>query len=185
MNKKQAILTFIFFLGFCATSLVVPNYLSAQDDVAANPRLKKLTPQDREMFESLSKEQQKNIQAQKVQEGYNAWMVELALGEPRFKSDQHPQYTNHEQVWLYTKDDVKVTSSERHFVNPENNWPSIEKVTITKTCKVGDFFLMFDRGVVTKITKANPKEVHGTCHINTVKEIIPVVNDKVKKLIKP
>ncbi len=138
-----------------------------------NPRLAQLSSDNLAMFNALSKDQQDNIRQQKVETGYNAWMTELALGTPYYKSEHHPEFVDYEQVWLYTADDVTQTIQENDIIDPVNQWPSLHRFTTTKTCKIGDKFVLFDRGVIAKITPDSSKKTYGSCIITTSEEFIP------------
>jgi hypothetical protein len=147
---------------------------SKKSDVT-NPRVEALRGEDKELFESLTKKQQKKIMAGEVETGYNEWMVRLALGEPFYGTEHHPIYVDYEQVWFYTKQDVDERLDENKIMDPQTNWPTIHRKKYKKTCTVGDFFLLFDRGVVEKITKDKSGKVHGSCTIETSEEFIPIV----------
>lgn len=146
-----------------------------------NPRMKYLSGENQEMFDALSKKQQKNIRAGKIETGYNAWMVELAKGKPYYKSEHHPVFTDYEQVWLYTQDKVDRHHTEKRIIDPQTNWPTIHKYTRIKTCTVGDYFVLFDRGVVEKIIKDKSEKTYGSCTISTQEEFLPIVDGKTRR----
>lgn len=145
-----------------------------------NPRLQRLSAEDQELFNELTKKQQKMISQMKIEEGYNAKMVLWALGEP-FYNTEHLIYPEYEQVWLYTKEDRKENITEKKIIDPVNNWPSIHRVKNTESCTKGDFFVLFDRGVVDKIVKDTSGKRYGSCRLETVEEFLPIVDGKVKE----
>lgn len=146
-----------------------------------NPRVQNLSAENQDMFDALDAKQQNNIRNGKIEPGYNAWMITLALGEPYYKSEHHPVYKDYEEVWLYTKNREDHVNKEEKIIDPVNNWPSIHRVKRVKTCKVGDFFILFDRGVVAKVIKDDSEKTYGSCEINTTEEFIPIVDGKAKE----
>ncbi|MBF0105357.1 MAG: hypothetical protein HQM16_08535 [Deltaproteobacteria bacterium] len=147
-----------------------------------NPRLLNLNAEEKEMFDSLTKKQQKNLQEGKIETGYNAWMVKKALGEPYYTSEHHPVFTDYEEVWLYTKEVIDKQYEENKIMDPQTNWPTIHKFTRIKTCTQGDFFLLYDRGVVDKIVRDTSTKIYGSCTITTSEEFLPIVDGKAKGL---
>lgn len=145
---------------------------------SSNPRLTHMSSEDKELFKALTKSQQKDLQDQKVREGYNEWMVSKAFGEPYYKSEHHPVYKDYEQVWLFVREEVTTKNFENEIIDPQTNWPTVHKKKWKKTCKIGDFFVLFDRGVVKKIVKDKSKKVYGSCQIRTSEEYIPIVDRK-------
>lgn len=161
--------------------LIMPGLTQAKKSkkaAAINPRLQNMTAEDQELFNSLTKSQQKNIQAGKVKTGYNAWMVTKALGAPYYQSENHPVYVDYEEVWLYTRNDIIENNTENEIIDPVTNWPTIHRKKHKKTCQVGDFFLLYDRGVVEKIVKDSSGKTYGSCTINTQEEFIPITKKK-------
>lgn len=143
----------------------------------SNPRVQNLSPADQEMFDALTKDQQKNIREGRIETGYNAWMIILALGNPYYRTEHHPIYVDYEEVWLYVKDQVEKQQTEERIQDPRTNWPTIHKKIRTKTCKIGDFFVLFDRGVAAKILTDESGKTYGSCEIRTNEEFIPIVDD--------
>lgn len=145
-----------------------------------NPRLKYMSAEDQELFNELTKKQQKLISQMKIEEGFNSKMVVWALGEP-FYNTEHLIYPEYEQVWLYTKEDRKEKTTENKIMDPVNNWPSIHRVKNMESCTIGDFFVLFDRAVVDKIVKDTSGKRYGSCRFETVEEFLPIVDGKVKE----
>lgn len=158
---------------------------SSKNSAKENPRIKAMSADDKELFAELTEEQRKNLREGRVEEGYNEWMVMLALGKPFYKSENHPTHKNYEQIWLYSKkiDERKV--KEDRLIDPQTRWPSVRRVTRIKTCTVGDFFVLFDRGVVVKTIADDKNKVYGTCQISTTEEMLPIVKGKVVENKKP
>lgn len=175
---KQNKVLFILCVTIC---LFAPTLLLAKDKSKSNPRIQTLAGEDLEMFNALTKKQQSKIAQSEVETGFNAWMVTLALGEPYYKSENHPVYKDHEEVWLYTRNQLEEDKNEEKIIDPVTNWPSIHKVTRTKSCQVGDFFLLYDRGVVDSIVKDDSGKTYGSCTINTQEAFIPIVDGKSQK----
>jgi hypothetical protein len=144
-----------------------------------NERIGQMTSADHDVFDQLTKKQQKMITKGKIEVGYNSWMIKLALGEPYYNSEHHPKYTDYEQVWLYTKIQVEESVNENKIIDPVNNWPTIHRVKRVKKCQVGDFFLLFDRGVVEDVIPDKSEKVYGSCHLETIEEFLPIVKGKV------
>lgn len=144
---------------------------------SSNSRVQNLSSSDQEMFDALTKDQQKNIREGRIETGYNAWMIILALGNPYYRTEHHPIYVDFEEVWLYVKDQIQKQDSQEKIQDPRTNWPTIHKKFWTKTCKVGDFFVLFDRGVAAKILKDDSGKTYGSCEIKTSEEFIPIVDD--------
>ncbi len=170
------IIRILLILSFATTPAFAKN-----KDVAQNPRVAALAGEDLEMFNGLDSKQQDNIRKGVIEPGYNAWMVKLAIGEPFYRSEHHAIYKDYEEVWLYTKLKEEKNKSEENIIDTVTNWPSIHRVTRTKSCKVGDFFILFDRGVVDKITPEPSEKVYGSCEISTTEEFIPIVDGKPKE----
>ncbi len=158
-----------------------PCFAKSKSTKATNSRVQHLSGENLEMFNALTSTQQKNIRASKIKEGYNAWMVRLAIGEPYYNTEHHPVYSDYEQVWLYTKKEEDKTVKEDEIIDPVTNWPSVHRYVRTKTCQIGDKFVLFDRGVVEKIVKVRTRKVYGSCSIATHEEFIPIVDKKSKK----
>lgn len=151
-----------------------------------NPRLQNLSADDKRQFDALSDDQQQKIKEGKIDLGFNAWMVKLALGEPFYATEHHPVFVDYEQVWLYTKPDVQQDVTEEQIIDPTNNWPTIHRKIKKKTCTVGDFFVLWDRGVVNKIDPTNDKKVYGSCTVEEQEAFLPIVNGKpVEPIAKP
>ena len=170
-NKKLIPLT-LFLLTICLT-LTYDSH-AKKKKTYSNPRTQNMSASDREMFNALTSSQKKNIQNGKIKTGYNAWMVTLALGQPYYRSEHHPVYKDYEEVWLYTKNEITEEKSENEIIDPVTNWPSIHKRSKIKRCQKGDFFVLYDRGVVEKITKDNSGKTYGSCTIDTKEEFIPI-----------
>ena len=143
----------------------------------AEIRINNLSADEQRMFGDLTKKQQKLIKKQEIAPGFNAWMVKLALGEPFYASEHHPVYTDYEEVWLYTREDKTRQVSENKIFDRQTNWPSIHRRITTKTCQIGDFFILWDRGIVIKEKRAESK-VHGSCTIESSEAILPIVDGK-------
>lgn len=144
----------------------------------ANPRVTALTGEDLETYKQLTKKQQSLIEQVKIEEGFNAWMVTLALGEPYYNTENHPIYKDYEEVWLYTKNRIEKTGNENKIIDPTNNWPSVHRITHVKICLVGDFFLLYDRGIVDRIVKDTSEKIYGSCTVETTEEFLPIVDGK-------
>lgn len=177
---KKIIFIMLSFVMLFNVSIGTSHAKKSSKQKFVNPRVQNLSAEDQEMFSALTKKQQSHISEGKVETGYNAWMVTLALGEPYYKSENHPVYKDYEEVWLYTRNDIQEDKNEEKIIDPVNNWPSIHKSTRTKTCQVGDFFLLYDRGVVDKIVKDTSGKTYGSCTITTSEEFIPIVDGKPK-----
>ena len=174
---KTPIKTFFFIIFFLISSAVFAKDKKAPEGIP-NPRLLNMSNEDRDLFNSLTKQQQDNIAAGKVEEGYNEWMVKKALGDPYYGTEHHPVFVDYEQVWLYTKPKVESSAQEEKIIDAETNWPTTHREVHTKTCTVGDFFLLFDRGVIQKIVPDTSQKIYGTCVITNHEEFIPIVNQQ-------
>lgn len=141
-------------------------------------RCKNPMPEDQRLFDSLSDEQREKILAGEIDKGFNAWMVKCSLGEPFYGTEHHPVFTDYEEVWLYTKNDVKSDRKENQIIDPQTNWPTIHRIETTKTCAIGDFFVLWDRGVVQAIHPDPAPKVYGTCTIETQEAFLPIVDGK-------
>lgn len=168
-----------FILVSLCLLLLVPAAQAKKSKSASssNPRLQNLSPSDQEMFDALTKDQQKNIREGRIETGYNAWMIILALGNPYYRTEHHPVYVDYEEVWLYVKDQIDKQDTQEKIQDPRTNWPTIHKKHWIKTCKAGDFFVLFDRGVAAKILQDNSGKIYGSCEIRTEEEFIPIVDD--------
>ena len=172
---KKALFTFIFvflFVPFLQAKKSDP----VKGDAKVTNRINSLSPDDKRQFDALSSEQKKKILDGHIDIGFNEWMVKLAWGDPYYGTEHHPIYKDYEQVWLYTKPDVEEKVKEE-TIN-QNGWPTIHRTTETKTCQVGQYFLLWDRGVVDKIITLTDKQVYGTCTIKTQQAYLPIVNGK-------
>lgn len=143
---------------------------------AAFARVTALNNDDKRQFDSLSDEQKKAILSGRVDIGFNEFMIKLAVGEPFYASEHHPVYVDYEQVWLYTKNEVNENKQETKIIDSQTNWPTIHRITTKKQCTVGDYFLLFDRGVVDKIVPESDKKVYGACSAQTTEAFLPIVN---------
>ncbi|MBX7148339.1 hypothetical protein K1X76_04585 [bacterium] len=139
-------------------------------------RLNNMSPDDKRLFDALTDDQQRDIKAGKVSKGFNEWMVKLSWGEPFYATEHHPIYVDYEQVWLYTKIEKSNDVSEEKIIDPTNNWPTIHRKTKTKSCTLGDTFVLWDRGVVDDIKPANDRQIYGKCTIETSEAFLPIVN---------
>lgn len=148
------------------------------ENAEVQKRIDNFTEEDKRLLDSLSKSQKKKILKGEIDEGFNAWMVKLALGKPFYGTEHHPVYTDYEEVWLYTKPDVREQATERRIIDRQTNWPTLHRKVRTETCTIGDFFILWDRGVVQKVTKATERKVHGSCTIRTREEFLPIVDGK-------
>lgn len=146
---------------------------------AVDQRINSLSGEDRRRFDSLSKDQQKLIRDGKIDRGFNEWMVELAFGKPYYGTEHHPVFVDYEQVWLYTKNRINETKQEKQITDPQTNWPTIHRITTKESCQVGDFFVLWDRGVVVKTTQDTSGKTYGTCTLSTQEAFLPIVNGKV------
>jgi len=178
MSKYLKYLLILLIIIPLSTSVVQAKKKKAQYQ---NPRLTNLSGEDLDMFNDLTKKQQKDIREGKIKTGYNAWMIELALGKPFYRSEHHPVYVDYEEVWLYTKDDIDRQHKEEKIIDPQTNWPTIHKYTRIKTCLVGDFFVLYDRGVVEKIIADKSEKIYGSCTITTQEEFLPIVDKKSRR----
>lgn len=170
--KRFFVLVVCAALVFFATG---DSVAKKQKEKTENPRLSSLSGENLEMYEALTNQQKKMLSEQKVELGYNEWMTELSLGTPYYKSEHHPIYKDYEQVWLYTKNDINETVNEEKIIDPQTNWPTEYRLIRIKTCLIGDFFLLFDRGVIEKIVPDDSGKRYGSCTIETREEFIPIV----------
>lgn len=141
-------------------------------------RINFLSDDDKRRFNDLSDEQRQKITNGRIDNGFNAWMVKLALGEPFYGTEHSPIFTDYEEVWLYTKPDVTQDITKERIIDSQTNWPTIHRVTRKKTCNVSDFFVLWDRGVVQAVHTATDKKVHGSCTIETSEAFLPIVDGK-------
>jgi len=141
-------------------------------------RLSNLSKEDKRRFDSLSSDQQNAIKEGRVEIGFNEWMIRLAVGGPFYGTEHHPIYTDYEQVWLYAKAEVKNDVREEKIIDRQTNWPTIHRKTRKETCMIGDYFLLFDRGLVEKIVIVRGRQVHGSCTIETSEAFLPIVDGK-------
>lgn len=149
------------------------------DNKEVQGRMDSLSGEDRRLFDSLSEAQKKSILKGKVDIGFNEWMIKLAVGDPFYGTEHHPIFVDYEQVWLYTRPEVKNQVREEKILDSQNNnWPTIHRSTRTETCNIADYFLLFDRGVVERIVPANERKVHGSCTIETTEAYLPIVDGK-------
>lgn len=137
-----------------------------------------MSTDDRRRFDALSKKQQSKIRKGQIEKGFNAWMVELAMGKPFYATEHHPIYTDYEEVWLYTKPDVTESVRENKIIDPQTNWPTIHRKSRKKICYIADFFVLWDRGVVERFHRARERKAHGSCTIETQEAFLPIVNGK-------
>lgn len=143
---------------------------------AALARIALLDATGKQEFEALSDEQKAKISSGEIENGFNAWMVKLALGEPFYASEHHPIFTDYQEVWLYTKKEIIDSKMENQIMDTQTNWPTIHRVTNRKTCTIGDFFVLWDRGVVEKISPDPEKKVFGSCTVESSEAYLPIVN---------
>lgn len=141
-------------------------------------RMGNLSPDDLRRFDSLSQHQKDLIVKGRIETGFNEWMVRLAVGEPFYRSEHHPVYTDYEEVWLYTRPDVRATVREERIFDRQTNWPSVHRVTRRETCAVGYYFLLWDRGVIQGINPVRDKKVYGSCTIETQEAFLPIVDGR-------
>lgn len=145
---------------------------------AVSQRIAHLSADDKRKFDDLSKEQQESMKQGKIEKGFNAWMVKLALGEPYYGTEHHPIFTDYEEVWLYTKPEITNDVKEERIIDLQTNWPTLHRTTRKKTCAIGDFFVLWDRGIVENVHPANDKKVYGSCTIQTEEAFLPIVDGK-------
>lgn len=143
-----------------------------------NHRIDSLSPDDRRRFNALSSKQQQAIREGRIEPGFNEWMAKLALGDPFYGTEHHPIFTDYEQVWLYTKVDVDRDVSENKIIDPQTNWPTIHRIEKIKKCTIGDYFVLWDRGVVESIKPDNSHKQYGKCTIETQESFLPIVDGK-------
>lgn len=141
-------------------------------------RFEALGPEEKRQFDSLSDEQKNSIMKGKVDLGFNEWMVELAIGKPFYGTEHHPIYVDYEQVWLYTKPEITTKVNEEKIMDKQTNWPTIYRTSSTQSCTIGDFFLLYDRGVVDKIVPVTDRKVYGSCTLETSEAYLPIVDGK-------
>lgn len=176
MGRKILKQFFIFIIcSLFVFSTAHDSFAKKQKEKTENPRIASLSGENLEMYDALTNQQKKMISEQKVELGYNEWMTGLALGEPYYKSEHHPIYKDYEQVWLYTKNQVDQTVNEEKIIDTQTNWPTKHRLIRIKTCLIGDFFLLFDRGVIEKIVPDHSGKRYGSCTIETREEFIPIV----------
>lgn len=171
--------TFVLIL-FCSAFSVHAKKNKVVTQVS-NPRISALAGEDLETYKQLTKKQQSLIEQSKIEVGFNSWMVKLALGEPYYNSENHPIYKDYEEVWLYTKKRIERNANENKIIDPTNNWPSVHRITNVKVCLVGDYFLLYDRGVVDRIVKDTSEKIYGSCTVETTEEFLPIVDGKPKE----
>lgn len=141
-------------------------------------RINQLSRDDKRKFKALSKKQQSLIKQGKIDQGFNEWMVKLALGKPYYGTEHHPIFVDYEQVWLYTKTEVKQDVDERRITDPKTNWPTLHRKIKKETCQIQDFFILWDRGVVQKVVDAAYDRNSGPCTISEEEEYLPIVDGK-------
>ncbi len=171
MFFKKTFFTLILIISFIPC-------VESQTSQAAQARVAALTAAEKIQFDALSDDQKKAILNGKVEYGFNEWMIKLAVGEPFYGTEHHPRFVDYEQVWLYTKPDVKEDIREEKMIDRQTNWPTIHRTTTKKTCNVGDYFILFDRGVVEKVVPDTERKVHGSCTIETSEAYLPIVDGK-------
>lgn len=154
------------------------NSADLQKLTAVKARIDSLSTDDKFLFDSLSDEQKKSISEGKAEPGFNEWMVKLALGAPYYATEHHPIFVDYEQVWLYIKPQINKDVKEENIIDSTNNWPSIHRTITTKSCMIGDFFVLFDRGVVTDIVSETEHKIYGSCTVTTSEAFLPIVNGK-------
>ena len=145
---------------------------------AVQQRFDSLSADDKRKFDALSDDQKEKIKKGEIGEGFNEWMVELALGKPFYATEHHPKFVDYEQVWLYTKLEITQDVSENRIFDQQTNWPTIHRITHKKTCHVSDFFVLWDRGVVQEVRHETAPQVHGSCTLETEEAFLPIVNGK-------
>lgn len=177
-------LTTLIMAILLVTSLIAPipslakkKKKSGQSLTPSEQRVASMSQEDKRRFDSLTKKQQRKIREGRVEVDFNTWMVRLAVGQPFYSVEHDPRFIDYEIVELYTKNVVKSDVQEKRIVDRQTNWPSIHRTTRKETCQVGDYFLLYNRGIVEKIVKAKPKH-HGRCVIETSESILPIVNGK-------
>jgi len=141
-------------------------------------RISNLSTEDKRLYNALSNSQQKKISKGKIAKGFNTWMVKLTLGDPVYGTEHHPIYTDYEEVWLYAKPEVSEHVREEKIFDQLTRWPTIHRTTRKKTCMIGDFFLLWDRGIVEKIVPTKTRKPYGSCTIETSEAFLPIVNGK-------
>lgn len=189
-----------FFLILVAASFLLPTGVQAKkkkdkeaepqkqssavltENAASSPatvqaRINALSEEEKRLFDSLSKEQKEVILKGKVDIGFNEWMIKLAVGEPYYGTEHHPVFVDYEQVWLFTK--PERTEERKEVMDPNSSWPTLHRTIKIKSCTVGDYFLLFDRGVVEKIIPETTRKVYGSCTIETSEAFLPIVNGRV------
>lgn len=174
----KKILSVLLMILFLHSGLASAKASKHDDTQTSNPRLKNLSTEDHELFNALTKKQQKMLESGKVEDGYNEWMVKLALGEPYYATEHSPVFVDYEMVWLYTKPKVEETATEEKIIDPQTNWPTVHRTKHIRTCTIGDFFLLFDRGVIQKTVPDTSNKVYGTCVEENTEEFLPIVNGK-------
>ncbi len=145
---------------------------------AVQARINALSEDNKRQYDSLSKEQKDTILKGKVDIGFNEWMIKLAIGDPYYGTEHHPIYVDYEQVWLYTKPEIKNEIKEEQITDSQTHWPTIHRTVKKESCMIGDYFLLFDRGVVEKIVPEEGRKVYGSCTVETSEAYLPIVNGK-------
>ena len=172
----------IFFLSFSLPSLAKKKKeteeAKSSSSIVVGSRLDNLSAEDKRKFEALSDDQQKAIRNGKIQKGFNEWMVELTLGRPYYATEHHPVFVDYEQVWLYAKPEIKNDVQEERIIDFQTNWPTLHRKTRTQKCLVGDFFVLWDRGVVDDIVSEKERKVFGSCTVETSEAFLPIVDGK-------
>lgn len=190
-HSKQSFIFFgkillVFVLVFClgasfdAQAKSKKRVVSQKNLKAAfNARLyKDPSSDDYRRYRALTKKQQKALLKGQPKKGFNQWMVRATWGEPYYATEHHPIYKDYEEVWLYVKPRVTQKKTEKKIHNPGDNWPTLHRTVVTTRCQIGDYFILWDRGVVNKIKKDKSEQVHGSCVQKTDQAFIPIVNGK-------
>lgn len=165
------------------SSTTTENLVSSPAAVQA--RINALSEDNKRLYDSLSKEQKETILKGKVDAGFNEWMIKLAVGDPYYGTEHHPIYVDYEQVWLYTKPEIKNDVKEEQITDPQTHWPTLHRTIKKESCMVGDYFLLFDRGVVDKIVPESGRKVYGSCTVETSEAYLPIVNGKPVQPVQP
>lgn len=98
-------------------------------------------------------------------------------GNPYYQTEHFANRTG-EQVWLYTKKKEEKTVEQKEMLDPQTNWQTLYRKTVTKTCEVGDVFVQVSKGQVQSVNPANSAMSYGPCTITSLEEFLPIVDGK-------
>lgn len=115
--------------------------------------------------------------AESLRPGLTVDQLIALKGQPYYQTE-HYSHIKGEQVWLYTEKKANKTVDEKQIIDPTNQWPTLNRKTVTRTCDVGVVFVEVSQGIVKNVLPANTTLPYGPCVIETVEEFLPIVNGK-------